>query len=65
MPCNCDHLEPSTAERMRKKAAELLVYLHDIGRVTLMDIKEYRKVAAHVYGQGLGDAPVKKAVCSA
>lgn len=49
MPCNCDHLEPTAAERHRKLAAELLVYVNP--KVRRATPKWVRDAAKHVYGE--------------
>ena len=52
MPCNCDHLYPSEAEKHRKKAAQVLKWLLPvIGRKVEDRIVE---AADHVYGDAKG-----------
>lgn len=49
MPCNCDHLEPTAAERHRKLAAELIVYVYPKFRKAVP--KWIRVAAKDVYGE--------------
>lgn len=61
MPCNCDHMEPTEAERHRKQAARLLRFvLQQLGRDVPSDLAY---ASEHIYGEGYGDAAVKE-LCS-
>ena len=50
MPCNCDHMEPTAAERHRREAAQHLVYLFD--RLGLDIAPHIKEAADDLYGTG-------------
>ena len=56
MPCNCDHMEPTAAERHRREAAQHLVYIFERLGWSIRD--DIRKAANDLYGTG-GDECVR------
>ena len=61
MPCNCDHMEPTVAERQKQQAAGILVYLNnELGHPNSPELLEAER---DIYGGKIHPENVVKMLC--